>query len=277
MSLDQWRRATAFTDAGRHVTLFDGLPQDVGGLAGVVQGILLHQHIAPAYGVTLKPAQLEEPHLRGVESMLERIVSHDSSPLFEARPVAERLAGVCRHFTLMHVAMLRTQGVPARARCAALAISYGCDHLPGVDERSLAAGLALQLGIEHQGFAADHLAPMMPSGERPVCADTPISNPYREIKSALYQRARAAGADVLLTGHFGDHLQPQNGDWLASAWRHRAWRQIVERYAGLWQRGGARAIRIRKPSAATSRRPARRWECAMCCWWAPTRSTPRVT
>jgi hypothetical protein len=82
----------------------------------------------------------------------------------------------------------------------------------------------------------------MPAGERPVCADTPVSNPYREIKSALYRRARAAGADVLLTGHFGDHLQPQAGDWLASAWRYRAWRQIVERYAGLWRSGGARAL-----------------------------------
>ncbi len=48
MNLDQWRRATAFTDAGRHAALFNGLPQDVGGLAGVVQGVLLHQHIAPA-------------------------------------------------------------------------------------------------------------------------------------------------------------------------------------------------------------------------------------
>lgn len=117
MNVDQWRRATALTNAGRHAPLFNGLPQDVGGLAEVVQGVLLHQHIAPAYGVTLTPAQLEEPHLRGVESMLERIVSHNSRPLFATRPVDERLVGVCRHFTLMHVAMLRTQGVPARARC----------------------------------------------------------------------------------------------------------------------------------------------------------------
>ena len=27
------------------------------------------------------------------------------------------MVGVCRHFTLLHVAMLRAQGVPARARC----------------------------------------------------------------------------------------------------------------------------------------------------------------
>ncbi len=35
----------------------------------------------------------------------------------DARPAGLRQVGVCRHFTLLHVAMLRSQGVPARARC----------------------------------------------------------------------------------------------------------------------------------------------------------------
>jgi hypothetical protein len=34
-----------------------------------------------------------------------------------ARATTEWQVGVCRHFTLLHVAMLRTQGIPARARC----------------------------------------------------------------------------------------------------------------------------------------------------------------
>jgi hypothetical protein len=34
-----------------------------------------------------------------------------------ARPAGERVVGVCCHFTLLHVAMLRAQGVAARARC----------------------------------------------------------------------------------------------------------------------------------------------------------------
>jgi len=49
--------------------------------------------------------------------MLTEIVAHDARPLQAARPASERQVGVCRHFTLLHVAMLRRQGVAARARC----------------------------------------------------------------------------------------------------------------------------------------------------------------
>jgi hypothetical protein len=117
MNLDAYRRPVAMSDPGHHSRLFDGLPRDVGGLAKVVQGLLIHQHIAPAYGLELSDTQLAEPHIRGVEPMLERIAAHDPRPLPDARPESERLVGVCRHFTLLHVAMLRKQGVPARARC----------------------------------------------------------------------------------------------------------------------------------------------------------------
>ena len=117
MNLDTYRAPVAMSDAGRNAALFEGLPHDVGGLAKVVQGLLLHWHISPAYGAKLNEAQLAEPHIRGVEPMLERIVAHDPKPLSDARPEAERLVTVCRHFTLLHVAMLRRQGVAARARC----------------------------------------------------------------------------------------------------------------------------------------------------------------
>jgi Transglutaminase-like superfamily len=44
-------------------------------------------------------------------------VAHDARPLGEARAPGERQVGVCRHFTLLHVAMLRRAGIRARARC----------------------------------------------------------------------------------------------------------------------------------------------------------------
>jgi len=117
MNLDAWRAAVAMSDAGRQARLLDDLPSDVGRLAGIVQGLLIHQHVSPAYGVALNEAQLAEPHIRGVEPMLERIAAHDPGPLAKARPEGERLVGVCRHFTLLHVAMLRRHGIAARARC----------------------------------------------------------------------------------------------------------------------------------------------------------------
>lgn len=132
--------------------------------------------------------------------------------------------------------------LPDTERQRVVAYTYGCDRIAELDERALAARLAQDLGIEHQGFAIDALGPLMPSGRRPVCPDTPISNPYREIKCALYSRAQAAGIDALLTGHFGDHLQPEPGDWLQSALRHRAFGLILRRHAALLRSGGPLAL-----------------------------------
>lgn len=117
MNLDTYRTPVAMSDAGRQARLFDGLPHDVGGLAQVVQGLMVHEHIAPAYGLTLSPEQHAQAHLRSVEKILETIAEQDRKPLPVARPAGERVVGVCRHFTLLHVAMLRAQGVAARARC----------------------------------------------------------------------------------------------------------------------------------------------------------------
>ncbi|MCA0305097.1 MAG: transglutaminase domain-containing protein [Proteobacteria bacterium] len=102
---------------GAQAAALDGLPPDVGALAGVVQGLLIHEHVAPSYGVALSDAQRETVHLRRVEDMLAAIRSAAPAPLDRARPPAGRTAAVCRHFTLLHVAMLRHHGHVARARC----------------------------------------------------------------------------------------------------------------------------------------------------------------
>jgi hypothetical protein len=117
MKFDHYNRPIAMSDPGCHAALFEGLPHDAGVLAKIVQGLLLHQHIAPAYGVTLSQEQQAQSHVRTVEKMLDGVVMRDNRPLSAARATSERQVGVCRHFTLLHVAMLRTRGVPARARC----------------------------------------------------------------------------------------------------------------------------------------------------------------
>lgn len=108
---------STMTSAGRYASLFDTLPRDVAGLATVAQGLLVHEHIAPAYGVVLTDEDRGSVHIRPVEQLLERILTRDDRPLDTARAVADRVAGNCRHFTVLMVAMLRAQGTPARARC----------------------------------------------------------------------------------------------------------------------------------------------------------------
>jgi hypothetical protein len=115
--LQFYSRPATMTSPGRHAPLLGGLPRDIPGLAAVAQGLLIHEHIAPAYGVTLSDEQRASVHVRPVERMLELIVARDDRPLDVARAPEGRLPGNCRQFTVLMVAMLRAQGTPARARC----------------------------------------------------------------------------------------------------------------------------------------------------------------
>ena len=117
MTLDFYQQPVAMSDAGAQRALFKDLPRDPGALAAIVQGLLMHEHVAPAYGLTLSGEQHAEAHVRPVDQMLRAIAKRDPRPLSAARAAGERQVGVCRHFTLLHVAMLRSKGVPARARC----------------------------------------------------------------------------------------------------------------------------------------------------------------
>jgi hypothetical protein len=49
--------------------------------------------------------------------MIEAIWALDSSPVVKARPVEKRLIGNCRQFSTLSTALLRSKGIPARARC----------------------------------------------------------------------------------------------------------------------------------------------------------------
>jgi Transglutaminase-like superfamily len=112
-----YTQPAVMTSAGRHAPLLKALPDDVPGLAAVAQGLLIHEHLARGYGVTLSEADRASVHIRPVEQLLDGIVARDSRPLDVTRSPAARLPGNCRHFTVLMTAMLRAHGTPARARC----------------------------------------------------------------------------------------------------------------------------------------------------------------
>ena len=117
MNLDFYRTPVELSALGPHAGLFQELPRDVGALARIVQGLLIHEHMTEAYGVKLPPERHAEAHVRPLSKMLDKIAGGDSRPLFAARPPDGRYVCVCRSFSLLMVAMLRSQNVPARARC----------------------------------------------------------------------------------------------------------------------------------------------------------------
>ncbi|HXW46745.1 MAG TPA: transglutaminase domain-containing protein [Streptosporangiaceae bacterium] len=107
----------AMTSPGAYGPLLKDLPREVPALAAIAQGLLIHEHMAAAYGVPLAEADRASVHVRPVAGLLEQIIARDDRPLTQARVPAQRLPGNCRHFTVLMTAMLRAQGTPARARC----------------------------------------------------------------------------------------------------------------------------------------------------------------
>src|SRR5258708_36208370 len=108
MTLDFYRRPVAMSDAASQAPLFRDLPRDPGALAAIVQGLLMHEHVAPAYGLTLSGEQHAEAHVRPVDQMLQAIAKRDPRPLSAIRPAGERPGGLGRPFTPPPVATLRS-------------------------------------------------------------------------------------------------------------------------------------------------------------------------
>lgn len=127
--LDYYTHPAIMTSGGRCAAMFEALPRDVPALVQVVQGLLLHEHLAEyVYGVELSDERRSETHTRSVERMLDRLSVHGSH-ILSALPIAERMVGTCRNFTVLIVAMLRSRGIPARARCG-----FGAYFNPGYFE-----------------------------------------------------------------------------------------------------------------------------------------------
>jgi hypothetical protein len=114
--LDFYAQPSTLTSPGRHLEEFAALPDDPVALARIVQGLVLHKYMADAYGVDVPPAREGEAHTRRVESMLDQLLARDDRPLAALRAPEKRMFGVCGHFTVMLVSMLRAKGIPARER-----------------------------------------------------------------------------------------------------------------------------------------------------------------
>ena len=95
----------------------EALPGDVAGVFALVQGLMMHQFWTQAYGEALTDAGRAQAHARSSGQILALARGLDPAPFGVARPPARRVIGVCRHFSVLASALLRRQGVPARARC----------------------------------------------------------------------------------------------------------------------------------------------------------------
>jgi hypothetical protein len=116
--LEFYSQQSAQTSPGNRSALFKSLPDDVMALCQIIQGLFIYDVVAADYyGFNPPKARLEEIHTRSVAAMLERIRELDDSSLDLARPPEKRMLARCDEFVLTLTSVLRSKGVPARARC----------------------------------------------------------------------------------------------------------------------------------------------------------------
>jgi hypothetical protein len=97
--------------------VFDGLPTEPDALARAVQGLIVHEMWAHAYGLDDSESRQHELQARSATEMTEVIQRLHAASFAHERPADQRMIGNCRHFSTLSCALLRRAGVPARARC----------------------------------------------------------------------------------------------------------------------------------------------------------------
>lgn len=121
-----YTQPAGMTALGKHAAAFDVLPDDVAALREIPPRLMIHEHWAPAYRQRLTEERKAQSHLRSLAQILDATLAKNAAPLSEPRPLYEKTVGVCRHFTVLMVAMLRAKGIPARSRCG-----FGAYFSPG--------------------------------------------------------------------------------------------------------------------------------------------------
>jgi Transglutaminase-like superfamily len=112
-----YRQPSPTSDLGRHADLPPGLPADPEALGAIVRGLLVHNFTAKAQGLPFPAARMAHMQTVGAEAILDNVLSLDPAPLGRGRLAERRMVGFCYHFALLHCALLRATGTPARIRC----------------------------------------------------------------------------------------------------------------------------------------------------------------
>jgi hypothetical protein len=112
-----YREPSRTSALGRHAGLSPGLPADPEALSAIVRGLLVHNFTAKVQRLPFPAERMAHMQTVGAEAILENVFSLDPAPLSIERPAERRMVGFCYHFALLHCALLRATGTPARIRC----------------------------------------------------------------------------------------------------------------------------------------------------------------
>lgn len=117
LAADPWRSQSAVTQLGRSHTAVDDLPSDLSALRAVSQQLVAH-YMGSSDGTSgpVEGERLDEVDTRYADAMFSCLLAKGPPTLARDRPADERIAGCCRDFAVLFVAMARHKGYPARVR-----------------------------------------------------------------------------------------------------------------------------------------------------------------
>jgi len=116
--LDFYRQYSDFTDPGDLAYLYEGLPDSLSALCQLIKSQTIHPYVElRRYRDQIPKERTNEDQIYpSVKSMLEGLLSYDSSGLISKRKLADRLLLGCRHNSILLASILKYRGIPARVR-----------------------------------------------------------------------------------------------------------------------------------------------------------------
>jgi hypothetical protein len=106
-----------------------GIPADPIAIGLIVNALVIQQIDAEPLGI---PAErFDERNIRPAAGIVAALLALNRAPLTTAREPKDRVVGTCRDFAVLSTALMRRQGIPARARCGFATYFHqgkGVDH-----------------------------------------------------------------------------------------------------------------------------------------------------
>ena len=116
--LDFYRQYSSFTDPGEYEYLYKNLPDSLPELCQLIRSQFIHPYAElPRYRDKIPEERWNESfRYMTVQSILEGLVTYNSSGLTKDRKPEDRLILGCRENAIMLASILKYRGIPARVR-----------------------------------------------------------------------------------------------------------------------------------------------------------------
>lgn len=115
---DFYRQYSSFTDPGEYEYLYEDLPESLTELCILIKSQIIHPFSElPQYRTQIPQERWNEYfNYPTVQSILEGLVSHDSSGFVSDRKLEDKLVLGCNQNAILLASILKYRGIPARVR-----------------------------------------------------------------------------------------------------------------------------------------------------------------